>query len=406
MDVLKKRWGYLAIAVLILLFMGIGYAFSLFVVPIEKDLGLTRADTSFVFTLCFIFFALGSLITGFLVQKIPPAVLLRTAAVMFALGFYTSAQADRLWQLYLTYSICCGLSIGISYNIMISLLPLYFHDKIGLATGALLMGFAMSTTVLGPICGIGLSTIGWKGVFVILGILGGIVLLTGSVVIHTPTDDQMSHLPEGNKKINTVTELPPSGILKTKSYYIFVIIYIAIGGVGMALINHAAMTLQEDLNQSLSLSTLIVSFVCLFNGIGRIFWGIAYDRTGGAAALRKLGIILIVAMAAILLSLLLKKPLLFTAGTGAALFCYGGSSSLAPIIVRALFGDKYFSKNFAVTNIGTMILSSVPALIGALQTRFGNYTLPYSVLLLFATLSLIMAHLYRPIVEKELHTVC
>ena len=52
MNVLKKRWGYLFMAIILLLFMGIGYAFSIFVVPIEKDLGLTRADTSFVFTLC------------------------------------------------------------------------------------------------------------------------------------------------------------------------------------------------------------------------------------------------------------------------------------------------------------------------------------------------------------------
>ena len=80
MNVLRKRWGYLFMAILLLLFMGIGYAFSIFVVPIENDLGLTRADTSFVFTLCFVCFATGSLITGFLVQKISSALLLRIAA--------------------------------------------------------------------------------------------------------------------------------------------------------------------------------------------------------------------------------------------------------------------------------------------------------------------------------------
>lgn len=36
MNVLKKRWGYLFMAIILLLFMGIGYAFSIFVVPIEK----------------------------------------------------------------------------------------------------------------------------------------------------------------------------------------------------------------------------------------------------------------------------------------------------------------------------------------------------------------------------------
>ena len=152
MEVTKKRWGYLALAVTILLFAGIGYAFSLFVAAIETDLSLSRADTSFIFTLCFICFAAGSLITGFLLQKFSAALLLRIGAVMILFGFFTSSKAVQLWQLYFTYSICCGLSIGIAYNIMISVIPLYFQDKVGLATGILLMGFAMSTTLLGPFC--------------------------------------------------------------------------------------------------------------------------------------------------------------------------------------------------------------------------------------------------------------
>ena len=52
MNVLKKRWGYLFMAIILLLFMGIGYAFSIFVVPIEKDLGLTRADLFLPCALC------------------------------------------------------------------------------------------------------------------------------------------------------------------------------------------------------------------------------------------------------------------------------------------------------------------------------------------------------------------
>ena len=146
MNVSKKRWGYLAVAVLILLFAGIGYAFSLFVGAIEQDLGLTRADTSLVFTLCFICFASGSLVTGFLLRRLSPKILLRVGAVMIGAGFLMSAGAARLWQLYFTYSILCGFSIGIAYNVMISMIPLFFHDKVGLATGILLMGFAMSTT--------------------------------------------------------------------------------------------------------------------------------------------------------------------------------------------------------------------------------------------------------------------
>ncbi len=402
MNVLKKRWGYLLMAVILLLFMGIGYAFSIFVVPIEQDLGLTRADTSFVFTLCFVCFASGSLVTGFIVQKLSPALLLRVAACMFFGGFILSTRATKLWQLYFTYSICAGFSIGIAYNITVSILPMYFHDKIGVATGILLMGFAMSTTLLGPVCEAGLSAWGWKPVFLVLGVCGAIVLLASSVIIHRPTAEQQTHLVQQENSKTRTKELSPAGILKTKLYYVFLTIYITIGGVGMALINHSAMTLQEDLAVNASLAALLVGIVCLFNGIGRVLWGIIYDRIGSAACLRCLGVLLMLSMVLVVLSLALHSSAIFVGGTALALFCYGGSSSLAPILVRALFGDKYFSMNFAVTNVGTIILSCVPAVIGTLQTACGNYLIPYVTLSGFAVVALIMTLIYKPILKRYL----
>ena len=402
MNVLKKRWGYLAMAVLVLLFMGIGYAFSLFVVPIEQDLGLTRADTSFVFTLCFICFALGSLVTGFMVQKIPPRYLLRAGACMICAGFLLSARVTKLWQLYVTYSICCGYAIGIAYNIMISLLPLYFHDRIGIATGTLLMGYAMSTTVLGPPCQSLMSADGWRFCFVARGICGAIVLALGSVMIHVPTKEQEPYLPKSEDAGSGGLELPPYGMLHTKTYFVFLTIYITIGGVGMSFINHGAMILQEDFALSAGVSAVLVGFICLFNGIGRVLWGIIYDKIGGARSLRYLGGLLVAGMAVSLGALLFKNSVCSVVGMALILFIYGGSSSLAPIIVRALFGNRYFSMNFAVTNIGTMILSSVPALIGSLQTVYHNYLVPYLVLAALSLVALLMACLYQVTTRKEL----
>lgn len=399
MDIIKKRWVYLALAVIILLFMGIAYAFSLFVVPIEKDLGFTRSETSLTFTLCFIFFSLGSLITGFLIQKFSPALLMKLGAILIGFGFYASTIVCEPWQLYITYSICCGFAIGLSYNVGVSILPLYFHDKIGLATGILLMGFAMSTTILGPICELGLSSIGWKGVFIILSICSFMVLFIGSFLIRLPNEDEKLHLPKGNEKKTTLQNKTLKEVLKSKIYYIFVFIYILIGGIGISLINHAALTLQEDLSMNSTSTAFIVSFVCLFNGVGRVLWGVIYDKKGGTFVLKTLGMISVVAMIIILFSLQLHSWILFAIGTSMALLCYGGSSSLAPIIVRALFGDLYFSMNFAITNVGTMLLSCVPTLVGSLQIISGNYTLAYIVLLGFALMSLTLAFVYQKMKE-------
>ncbi len=88
---------------------------------------------------------------------------------------------------------------------------------------------------------------GWRGVFLILGICEAAVFLAGSVGIHMPLKNQKEGLPEAQKTRRSRESLPPRRMLRRKSFYVFLTIYIAIGGVGMSLINHGAMTLQEDL---------------------------------------------------------------------------------------------------------------------------------------------------------------
>ncbi len=395
MSVMKKRWIFLSISVLLLLFMGIAYAFSLFVVAIESDLGFTRTETSLAFTLCFVFFSLGSLLAGVLQQKISPKLLLLISSFLIGFGFYSTTLISHAWQLYILYSCCVGLSIGCVYNVVISIIPLYFQDKPGLATGILLMGFAMSTTLFGPLCEYGVTHFGWKEVFTILAILSFVIVFINAFTLQKPSNADLKYLPMKQSTTKKQKEYRPLNILKMKQYYVFVLLYILIGGVGISLINHAAITLQEDLLLNAAKSAWLVSFICLFNGIGRIFWGFVFDRKGGYIVLKRLGVLILLATLCIVVSLLLTNIAIFTIGCVIALLCYGGSSSIAPILIRDLYGDKYFSLNFAITNIGTMVLSCVPTLVGMLQMINHNYILPYCVLFCFSVCAFGLSMLYQ-----------
>lgn len=397
----KKRWGYLACCVVILLFMGIGYAFSLFVVPIETDLGLTRSQTSLAFTLCFICFSIGSFTGGFLVRKIAPQLIMRVVAFVIGIGFIWTTFATQAWQLYLFYSILCGTSIGLIYNVCVSVLPLYFQDKLGLITGVILMGYAMSTTVFGQLCEYGMTVISWKGVFIILGISSCLILLIGSFILHYPTSQEQAQLPQVTLTMET-NSYQPQQVLKTKTFYIFVLFYIFMGGIGMSLINHLAPAFQEDLQVGATLTATIVSLVSLFNGLGRVIWGFVFDKKGTALILKILGILVSVSLLFMVIALRFHMMILFAIAASCVMFCYGGSSSLAPIVIRHLFGNEYFSINFSITNIGTLILSTFPTLVGTIQTMTHHYEMAFIVLLMFGMGTFLFALMYKPIAKKEL----
>lgn len=399
-EVLNRRWLYLIMAVIILLFMGIGYAFSLFVVPIEEDLGLVRSQTSFVFTLCFICFSLGSFTGGFLIRKLSPQIIIRIVAIIIATGFITSTLASKAWHLYISYSLCCGFSIGLIYNVCVSILPLYFQDKLGLATGILLMGYAMSTTVFGQLCEKGITIISWKGVFIALGISTFCVLMIGSFLIHYPFKDQV-YLPQQKSDNNEKINYRPIQVLKSPTFYVFVLFYIFMGGIGMSLINHMAPAIHEDLIISSSLTATIVSFVSLFNGVGRVVWGIVFDHKGASFIFKVLGSLVSIALLMMIYGLKYQNVIFFALGASIIMFCYGGSSSLAPIVVRHLYGNDYFSINFSITNIGTLILSTYPTLIGTIQTMTNHYLLGFIVLFVFGIGTLGLSLIYLPVARKE-----
>lgn len=400
-EVLKRRWLYLIMAFIILLFMGIGYAFSLFVVPIEEDLGIVRSQTSFIFTFCFICFSLGSFTGGFLIRKISPQIIMRIVAVIIALGFITSTLASEAWHLCVSYSLCCGFSIGLIYNICVSILPLYFQDKLGLATGILLMGYAMSTTVFGQLCEWGITIVSWKGVFIILGLCSFVVLVTGSFLIHYPTKEKV-YLPQQKRDDVQKISYKPIQVVKSSTFYVFVLFYIFMGGIGMSLINHMAPAIHEDLMIASALTATIVSFVSLFNGVGRVIWGIVFDYKGISFIFKVLGFLVSIALLMMIYALKYQNVIVFALGGSIVMFCYGGSSSLAPIVVRYLYGNEYFSINFSITNIGTLVLSTYPTLIGTIQTMTNHYLFGFVVLFVFGLGTFILAFLYLPVAKKEL----
>ncbi|BES64641.1 OFA family MFS transporter [Gottschalkiaceae bacterium SANA] len=401
-NIKTRRWLYLLTAIIVLLFMGIGYAFSLFVIPIEKDLGFLRTQTSMAFSLCFISFALGSFTGGFIIQKVKPQSLMKIVAMTLSFGFIATTFVTHAWQLYFTYSMCCGFSIGVIYNVCVSVIPLYFQDKIGFATGVLLMGYAMSTTIFGQICEYGVTILSWQGVFRILGVSMFAILMIASFIIHFPSSREINTLPKSNKTAIESIDYTPVELVKSKTFYIFISIYILLGGIGMSIINHTVPALREDFLLTTTFTAAIFSAISLFNGLGRVVWGILFDKTGASFIYRSLGGLVSIALLLMVFSFHFQNWLSFAVGGACVMFCFGGSSSLAPILVRYLYGDQYFSMNFSITNIGTLILSTTPMFIGSIQMRYDQYFPSFVVLLFFGILALLASLLYKPIASREL----
>ena len=134
----RNRWGYAIVGVIVLLFAGLVYAWSVLSTPIGAEFtGWTKAQLSLTFTLVMILFCIGSLLCGLLAGRLSAKNAVRLGAVLFLAGFFIASRCQSPLPLYLGFGVLCGLGSGLSYNAVMSTMVRWFPDRPGLISGVL-----------------------------------------------------------------------------------------------------------------------------------------------------------------------------------------------------------------------------------------------------------------------------
>ena len=103
-----SRWWRVVGGLSMNLALGTLYAWSVFVAPLEKQFGWKRADTSMVFTIAVMVFALTFVVAGRIQDKFGPLYCSLAGGILVSLGFYLCSYTTSLRYLF----ICFGEFIG------------------------------------------------------------------------------------------------------------------------------------------------------------------------------------------------------------------------------------------------------------------------------------------------------
>ena len=227
----QKRWIYGAIGVLVLLFAGLVYAWSVLASPIKvffQDWSSTKL--SFTFTLCMMFFCLGGLLNGLLSERISPKITLKASAVLFISGFFLASKAESIIALYVGYGILAGLASGLAYNSIMGNITKFFPDCPGLISGVLLMGFGVGSFIIGKVYQIttpsGEGIDAWRNSFVIFGVILFVIIFVCSFFIRRPIEGEIREITKDIKEVNKVKksetiDVEPAKMIRKSSFWIF-----------------------------------------------------------------------------------------------------------------------------------------------------------------------------------------
>lgn len=393
-----NRIAPLLAGIFINLFAGLIYAWSLFVAPLEADLGWNRTETSGIFTVSMICFCLGNIVAGLILKKKSTRFAVIVAALMMTVGFIWASTTQVLITIYIAYGVLCGTGVGIVYNGVLSTVVKWFPEKPGTISGIILISFGAGGMILGSTASALMTALGWRETFVILGILFAIIFGIGAIWLKTPGPGVI--LPEPivkKKKEGQSIDVSTRDMMKTRSFWAFLIWATLVASSGLVIIGHAS-TCVLDMGASMFFATVVTSTISVANGCGRLLSGYIYDKKGYKTGFFLLNTYYFVSFVIFTIAIYIESPVLFLIGAAIVPFGYGGSGASASAFTNDFFGPKNYSLNLSM-----VLLHMVPAALlgplvaGAIETATGSY-LP--VMLLFLGITAV-AYFVRIFIKKE-----
>ena len=372
--------------------LGTLYAWSVFVAPLEKEFHWKRADTSTVFTIAVVVFALTFIVAGRLQDKFGPFWVSLTGAVLVSLGFFLCAYTSSLTYLFICFGVIGGLGNGFGYATPIPVMSKWFPDKRGLAVGLAVGGYGGGSAVFGPLSASYLIPhFGWRATFQVLGAIFLVMTVIGAFLLKNPP---AGYKPAGwtpapsSKAAATTYDFSPGEALRTPTFWFMWIAYAFGCAAGLMVISQLVPFAKSVGIPSITLASLGLVVGAVGNASGRILSGWMSDHLGRINVLRLMIGISMVAM-----------PILYqVGGNAAALFvmlfivywCYGTQLSVNAATAADFWGTKNVGINYGLLFTAWGVAGLLGGRIGGkLFDKYHNYQMAFYTAAVLALIALV-----------------
>jgi len=376
-----SRWWRVIGGMSMNLALGTLYAWSIFVAPLEKQFGWKRAQTSNVFTIAVVVFALTFIIAGRLQDKFGPFWISLSGGILVSLGFFLCAYTQSLNYLYFCFGVLGGVGNGLGYATPIPVMAKWFPDKRGLAVGLAVAGYGGGSAIFGPLANLRLiPAYGVATTFQILGAIFLVMTLIGAFLLKNPP---AGYKPEGwapkpaAKAAATTHEFTPGETLATPTFYFMWIAYALGTSAGLMVISQLVPFAKSVGIGSATLATMGLVVGAAGNASGRILSGWMSDALGRLNVLRLMIAISMIAM-----------PILYRVGGNASLlyvtvfivyWCYGTQLSVNASTTSDFWGTKNAGINYGLLFTAWGVAGAIGAryIGGMLFDKYHNYQMSF-----------------------------
>jgi OFA family oxalate/formate antiporter-like MFS transporter len=388
-----NRWVVALAGTLLQLCLGTVYAWSFFQSLLVKSYRWSYTDTAWAFSLVILTLGLSAAWAGVNLPRFGPRKLAMAGAALFSLSYLLGGWALHVGSIplfYLGYSAVGGIGIGLGYVTPVSTVAKWFPDKRGLMTGVVVMGFGVGAFVMSKVLA-PLLLDATRGdlvpVFPSLGAVFGIVLLPVTWLLQNPPPDGAVS-PAAAEAAELSAEPATQDYLSSGQFLMMWVVFFCNIAAGISVVSLQSPLLQEiwgladpSVEPALlaNYGATLIAVSSLFNGVGRLFWGMLSDRIGRVESFR-----LMLATQMLVFGVLMteRDPWIFSALVCYILLCFGGGFGTMPSFVLDVFGARRMSVMYgAMLTAWAAAGVAGPLLVASLKDNYPDRAVIYCFLI-------------------------
>jgi MFS family permease len=331
-----------------------------------------------------VYYLVGALfapVSGWLGERYGPRRLMQAGGLLYGGSMVLLGLVRQPWHFLCAFSVLLALTQSICMVPLMAAVSGWFRRRLGLATGILWAAGGVGAALLAPLVGTLLLVLGWQGTFWSLGVVGGGMILSLTLLFRDRPAD-LGFLPYGA----TAADPPPvvrspaieqlrrqvftQHMRRTRAFWYLPLIHgLGCAGHGIVLIYVVPLAVERGL--TLVSASVILSLIAAWSIGGRLLTPMVAERAGGKPI-----------MAAALLIQGLTVPVLFWAHEAWMFYLFGslfgigfgGEMSAYLVVNRQYFGMGPTSTLYGWEIMGAMLGHAVATgLAGLVLARTGSF---------------------------------
>lgn len=349
------------------------YAFSVFITPMEADLGWTRGEISGAFSLSLLMAGLAAFPLGHWLDRHGARLLMTVGSIGATVMVMLWSGVNSLPEFVLVMAVmgfCCAATL---YEPAFAVIAAWFARKRGTAMAVLTFIAGFSATVFIPLSDALLVAFGWRqAVFILALVMGAINIPLHALVLRRKPAD-LGLQPDGETAPATETRKPAIrlGLVFRSRYFWVLTLAFALSTLSIAAVRVHFIPLLISLDIHASSAALASGAIGIMQVVGRMIFAPVERRFSSKTMVA--GVLALLALSLPIL-LLGNAPLLIAAFVALFGMAIGTHTLSRPLIIADTYGARFYGRiSSAMVIFLTFAQTSAPFAAGLIFDVFGNY---------------------------------